>query len=103
MYAPTANGTDSGRKRLQPRIMESRPNVATNSLNIWAPPPRAYVQTSFRRLCRSDKRAHELAVNFRRNCIDVDALPAQKCPCIVYSVNAGWFDTGIFKAGSRQL
>ena len=38
MYAPTANGTASGRRRAHPQITESRPNVATASLRIWGNP-----------------------------------------------------------------
>src|SRR2546421_6774830 len=41
MYAATANGTVADRDRAQPQMTASRPNVATNSLNIWAPPARA--------------------------------------------------------------
>ena len=37
----TANGTADGLPRVQPRITASRPNVATNSLPIWAGPDRA--------------------------------------------------------------
>src|SRR4029079_304548 len=32
MYAATANGAASGRRREHPRITDTRPNVATNSL-----------------------------------------------------------------------
>jgi hypothetical protein len=37
IYAPTANGADAGRWRVQPQITAIRPNVATNSLNTCAP------------------------------------------------------------------
>ena len=33
MYAPTANGTTSGRRRTQPQMTARSPNVATNSLD----------------------------------------------------------------------
>src|SRR5687767_9877482 len=38
MYAATANGTAAVRSRAHPQITASRPNVATNSLNICAGP-----------------------------------------------------------------
>ena len=42
MYAPTANATARGRSREQPHITDINPNVATNSLNVWATPARAW-------------------------------------------------------------
>jgi hypothetical protein len=42
MYAATAKGTAAERRRAQPQMTASRPNVATNSLNICAPPARAF-------------------------------------------------------------
>src|SRR5580658_3771059 len=42
MYAPTANGTAAERRRAQPQITASSPNVATNSLKISAPPALAW-------------------------------------------------------------
>ena len=41
MYEATTNGTTAARVREQPQITDRRPNVATNSLNICAPPARA--------------------------------------------------------------
>ena len=41
MYAATANGTAEARRREQPQITATSPNVATNSLNICAGPLRA--------------------------------------------------------------
>ena len=41
MYAATANGTASARRREHPQITDSRPNVATNSLTSCAGPLRA--------------------------------------------------------------
>ena len=40
MYAPTAKGTSPGRRRADPQITASRPNVATNSLVSCAIPSR---------------------------------------------------------------
>src|SRR5271167_3462125 len=37
-YAPTANGTSEDRRRAQPQMTQSSPNVATNSLKSCAPP-----------------------------------------------------------------
>jgi hypothetical protein len=42
MYAATAKGTAAGRSRAQPQMTASRPNVATNSLNICAGPWRTW-------------------------------------------------------------
>src|SRR5262249_35681762 len=41
MYAATAKGTRDAFSRAQPQITASRPKVAMNSLNTWAPPARA--------------------------------------------------------------
>jgi hypothetical protein len=38
MYAPTAKGTALARSREQPHITAIKPNVAMNSLKIWAGP-----------------------------------------------------------------
>ena len=40
MYAPTAKGVTSGRRREQPQMTAKRPNVATNSLKSCALPAR---------------------------------------------------------------
>src|SRR5688572_7871272 len=40
MYAATVTGTAAALRRAQPQMTASSPNVATNSLNIWAPPAR---------------------------------------------------------------
>src|SRR3989442_15999325 len=42
MYAATAKGTIGERRRAQPHITASKPNVATNSLKAWAGPDRAW-------------------------------------------------------------
>jgi hypothetical protein len=44
MYAPTAKGTASERRREQPQITANKPNVAMNSLKICAPPARACLE-----------------------------------------------------------
>jgi hypothetical protein len=41
MYAPTANGTAPGRRRTQPQMTDSKPNVATNSLTSCEAPERS--------------------------------------------------------------
>ena len=41
MYAPTANGTAAERRRAQPQITASRPNVATTSARSCEVPARA--------------------------------------------------------------
>src|SRR5438552_2341178 len=48
MYAPTTMATVSCRKRLAPQITKIKPNVATNSLNICAPPARECCDTEKR-------------------------------------------------------
>src|SRR5215831_15727559 len=45
MYAATAKGTIDGRLRAHPQITESKPNVATNSLNTCEAPDRTCVDT----------------------------------------------------------
>src|SRR2546423_4916680 len=42
MYAPTAKGAAVERRRAQPQITASRPNVAMNSLSSCAKPERAW-------------------------------------------------------------
>ena len=44
MYAATANGTASDRRREHPQITDRRPNVATNSLTSCAAAPRVQRQ-----------------------------------------------------------
>jgi hypothetical protein len=42
MYEATAKGTADDRRRAQPQITASSPNVATNSLNACAGPERVW-------------------------------------------------------------
>ena len=56
MYAATANGTAAERSRAHPQITASRPNVATNSLNICAGPWRAWREAKKSRQLEHDVR-----------------------------------------------
>src|SRR5205823_2400166 len=47
----------------------------------------------------ADECAHELAINFRSDGFDIDAVAAQECACVLHAVNGDRFDFNFLESG----
>src|SRR5580658_293440 len=51
----------------------------------------------------ADERAHDLAIHHRGYCVNVDALPAQKCPCVLDVVYPCRFNVDVVETCLGEL